>query len=465
MKAHSKLNTIVVGAGGGGIASALLASLRGESVTLVEAHSYLGGCASYFRRGKFVFDAGATTVSGVGTGEPLGELFGLLGKTPDLVLSDPGIVFHLSSGKVIRYHHDFERWMQELEKHFPQLSHRAFWALVKKINQKSWKLLRDVSTFPMQSLNDFLPVFKHPEHVSLVPHLLVSTELMLKRHGLDTPDYLELVNGILIISAQGTSAEIPFLVGAMALSYPGETYAPRGGMKGLMDFFEAELVKRDIAIRKNSPVISFRKNEITLSTKEVLHADRLVMNLPIWNLASLAEGKLKEQFSEESEKRPEAWGAFTLYFGVKGAHQELYHQVHLNHPLVKNYFVSFSIPGDLNRAPEGHQAVSISTHVYVSDAIERARLTEIIMADFVRRFGGEDIKFLNSGTPATFEKFTGRYKGFVGGLPFLYGKNPFSLLSPLTKEASVFRVGDTVFPGQGICGVVAGALQLHKRLS
>ena len=125
MKAHSK-STIFVGAGGGGIASALLAAIRGETVTLVEAHSYLGGCASYFRRGKFVFDAGATTVSGVAPGEPLGELFQLLGQTPDLILSDPGIVFHLSSGKKLRYHHDFESWMQELEDHFPQLNHRPF---------------------------------------------------------------------------------------------------------------------------------------------------------------------------------------------------------------------------------------------------------------------------------------------------------------------------------------------------
>lgn len=43
------MKTIVVGAGGGGIASALLANLRGEKVTLLEGHSHVGGCASYFK--------------------------------------------------------------------------------------------------------------------------------------------------------------------------------------------------------------------------------------------------------------------------------------------------------------------------------------------------------------------------------------------------------------------------------
>ena len=142
MKAHSK--TLVIGAGGGGIASALLASLRGEEVSLFEAHSKLGGCASYFRRGQFVFDAGATTLSGVGVGEPLGDLFELLGRAPAIKKADPGIVFHLSDGKIVRYYSDFTLWMNELDKHFPHLNHMPFWEKVYSINHDGWEVLKNL---------------------------------------------------------------------------------------------------------------------------------------------------------------------------------------------------------------------------------------------------------------------------------------------------------------------------------
>ncbi len=457
-------STIIVGAGGGGIVSALLSAKRGDKVTLLESHSALGGCASWFRRGQFIFDAGATTISGVGESEPLGELFNLIGKVPALHPSDPGIVFHLSSGQVVRFYRDFDKWMDELYRNFPHLNHRPFWEKIFLINKKSWALLRDVRTFPFRSISDLLPVFKHPEYFSLVSYLFLSTEHVLKSFGLDHPSYLELINGILLISAQANSDKIPFIVGAMALSYPAQTYAPVGGMKGLMDFFEQELNDLGVLVRKKSKVCFFEKGLVGLESGEIIAGDQIILNLPIWNLQEISKGDLKKTFEFEAKKRPEAWGAFTVYFGTAGDHTELYHQVHLNHPLVKNYFLSFSVPGDEKRAPPGLQAVTISTHVFVSEEINREVLLSVIMDDVKRRFNLKEFKFVTTGTPKTFERYTGRKNGFVGGLPFLYGMNPQSILSPLTQVEGIYRVGDTVFPGQGLCGVAAGALGLHHRL-
>ncbi|WPU63944.1 phytoene desaturase family protein [Peredibacter starrii] len=450
------MKTLVVGAGGGGIASALLAGLRGEETTLVEAHASIGGCASYFKRGPFVFDVGATTVSGIGEDEPLGRLFSLLGSKPDLVPADPGIVFHLSSGKTLSYYRDFEKWMRELEKNFPELNHRPFWSLVQKVNRDGWRLLRNVHTFPPQNLNEFFSILNYPASIKLLPNLFLSTELMLKHFGLFEKEYLELINGILIISAQSESHKTPFMVGAMALAYPSETYVPVGGMKGLMDYFERELERLKITVKKKTKVTELPKEE------------RVILNLPVWNLAELSN-----EFTREAETHPGHWGSFVLYFGVKSEISSPYHQIHLNHPDVKNYFVSFSLPGDNLRAHVGYQTVVISTHEiakswYVLSEEEylarKKHLEAIIMDDFKSRFKVDEIKFLMSGTPKTFESFTGRKFGFVGGVPFLHGKNPFSLLSPVTNLKEVYRVGDTIFPGQGLCGVVAGALQLHDRL-
>jgi C-3',4' desaturase CrtD len=454
--------TLVVGAGIGGIVSALLASLRGEKVTLVEAHSHLGGCASYFKRGKFTFDVGATTLSGISEDGPVKTLFSLLGDSPEVYVADPGIVFHLTSGKVVRYHRDFEAWIHELNHHFPGKNHRSFWKKINSLNLEGWKLFKTLGIFPPQSFNDYVGALSNWKALKLLPGLLISTEMFLKWYALDDPDYLELINGILLISAQASAEQVPLLVGAMALSYPGETYAVKGGMKGLMDFFEHHLKEKGVEVLKKSEVLSIGEGKIRLNDDRVFHANKIISNLTIWNMPLLTEGFRQHSFSKEALSYPEAWGAFTLYFAVETHIFQLYHQVFLHNELVENYFVSFSHPEDHSRAPQGYQTVTISTHVRVHQNLDRNQYQQIIMDDFKTRFKCSEIHHLHSGTPQTFERFTGRYLGFVGGIPFRYGKNPFKIPGPLTQDATLFRVGDTTFPGQGICGVTAGALLLHR---
>lgn len=163
-----------------------------------------------------------------------------------------------------------------------------------------------------------------------------------------------------------------------------------------------------------------------------------------------------------------------MYLGFKAQCHELYQQIHLNHPKVKNYFVSFSIPEDLSRAPEGWQSVTISTHVDVREWIDvdskiyqanKLELMNLILKDFLNRFGISETKFVTAGTPKTFERYTGRKFGYVGGLPFLYGMNPWKIQGHGTDLKEVYRVGDTTFPGQGLVGVVAGALALDQTLN
>ena len=91
-------------------------------------------------------------------------------------------------------------------------------------------------------------------------------------------------------------------------------------------------------------------------------------------------------------------------------------------------------------------------------------MTDLMIGDFQNRFTPLEIKHLTSGTPQTFESYTGRPMGMVGGLPLLYGQGPWEFLLPEVAPERVFRVGDTVFPGQGWVGVVAGALNLHEML-
>src|ERR1700761_9398770 len=69
----------VIGGGMGGLAAAALAQRLGLRTALLEAHTKLGGCAGYFGRGPYTFDAGATALMGLEVGEPIGDLLRMIG--------------------------------------------------------------------------------------------------------------------------------------------------------------------------------------------------------------------------------------------------------------------------------------------------------------------------------------------------------------------------------------------------
>ena len=71
-------DAIIVGAGLGGLSAATALATAGRRVLVVERHNVPGGYATSFLRGRFEFDASLHELSGVGTPENRGPLWGLL---------------------------------------------------------------------------------------------------------------------------------------------------------------------------------------------------------------------------------------------------------------------------------------------------------------------------------------------------------------------------------------------------
>mgnify|MGYP006253953653 CR=1 FL=1 len=57
------MNSIVIGSGFGGIASALRLRAKKYDVTIIEKHNDLGGRARVFKKNGFTFDAGPTVIT------------------------------------------------------------------------------------------------------------------------------------------------------------------------------------------------------------------------------------------------------------------------------------------------------------------------------------------------------------------------------------------------------------------
>jgi phytoene desaturase len=112
---------VVIGAGFGGIASALRMKAKGYDVTLVDRQNELGGRARVFRRNGFVFDAGPTVITAPFLFEELFELFGKkIEDYIDIVPVEPWYKFAYPDGDTFNYGGTLEDTLEEIRRICPE---------------------------------------------------------------------------------------------------------------------------------------------------------------------------------------------------------------------------------------------------------------------------------------------------------------------------------------------------------
>lgn len=477
----------VVGAGMGGLAAAALLARRGHGVVVLEATGLPGGCAQTFRRGRYRFDAGATTIVGAEPEMPLGRLARALGREFALDRVDPAMSVWLDGRRVDR-HTDREAWIDEASRHFGAGQPR-FWNDVFRTNDLAWRVASRMRAFPPTSAREWVRAAAEafPDGLRLLPSLLASTAGRIRRRLGDPPEiFRRFVDEQLLITAQAYAGRVPFAVGAMGLSYTNlGNYTAPGGIGALAEALVATIREAGGQVQYGRRVERIARDadgyRLTMNRKGELHARGVVSNLTVWDLAEICEGEMGDHFRRAAGAKTEAWGAFTVYLGVDdtfGDDPVLHHQILFDEPLpvagCGSVFASISPRGDLLRAPEGFRAVTIATHTPVEPwwAMDRDRYDEAksevaeAVLDRVAASSGLGrlrVDALLAGTPRTFVRFTHRSRGRVGGVPTTLSAlvRP---LAPVTPFPSFFLVGDTVYPGQGIPAVVLGAINVVDRI-
>jgi C-3',4' desaturase CrtD len=478
---------IVIGAGYAGLATAALLQNAGFQVLILESHSLIGGCASYFRRKHFLFDAGATTLSGVLPNQPLGKLFSDLKITPNLLKLDPGMKINLEGETIIRYA-DLEKWIKEAEKCFPESKNkqRIFWEQIYQINASAWDFISTNYSLPPRSFMDLIRLSK-PSNWSklpLLPKLFLPLKSYINHLQIQDKKFERFLDEQLLITTQTTMEKAPLLTSAMGLAYPSETYYPTGGITKPLELIleKFKSLGGEILLREEVTKVLTENRQIFIQTRKgnEYHSKFLVSTIPIWNMEKITMGKLNTYYSKHTKRFPEGPGAFTINFGIAcGKHPEGgYYQIHtpkkIPHCQASAFFLTLSKEGDLLRAPQTHRTATLSTHTdpkewfslpseeYESKKQETTQFILDSLDSCFPEFKGTPKEFLVSGSPKTFQHFTKRESGYVGGIP--HGVSPSLLLLPSNQTTikGIFQGGDTAFPGQGTPAVVQGAYQILK---
>lgn len=478
---------IVIGAGAAGLSFAALMEKRGFKVALLESHSLPGGCASYYERNGNIFDVGATTLSGLKEGRSLD----LLIKELDLKLTikkiDPGIIAVFKDKSISRYS-DHREWLKELENKFPNIYHKAFWNLVRDIDEEGWKLSANLKNVPLRSINDLLDfkISSVYEALKILPYFLRSTSSYLDSN-LEN-NYKSLINEILFITAQNNLSDTPMLMGSMGLNYPADTGYAMGGMKVFTEAIAAKC--SHVFYRHQVTAVKAldkgHKGFTVQTTKGDFNAKQVISTLPIWNHDKLfAEDENMKKFFTKgnyNQTLDDCWSAFMLYLTVPldASRKSLYYQIHCDtipNCHTNSFFVSLSHPEDKSRTESlDRQVVTISTHTKPKFWLELSKdeyklkkqeTANFILAELTRSFSLEisDLQNVQTGSPTTFIKYTKRHNGLVGGIPHSIRRNILKTAINASPVKNFYFIGDTQFPGQGIGAVVLGAQNLVHHLT
>lgn len=482
---------IAIGAGIGGLTTAALLAKAGLDVTVLEAHVYPGGCAGTFYHQDYRFDAGATLVAGFEPAGGMTHLAEMLGISWPVEPAQIAMQVHLPDGCQVTRWVDPEAWQAERLAAFGSEG-EAFWRWQEATADRMWAMALQGVPWPPQGLADLARLARVGVGLVAAGPMqlpgLASDALRPAAARLNgaSPRLRQYVDGQLLIAAQATSARANALYAAAALDMPRRGVAHVCGGIGRLAETLADAVRRQGGqVRYRQRVVKVTPQpsggyHVATNKDAVLEADTVIFNLPPHDAAALMDGATLPRL-REARLPADGWSAFIAYVGLDGAglpqDLPLHHQVLVREPLGEgnSVFLSLSLPDDPDRAPLGHRALTISTHTTLQpwwDLFERDRdayearkieYTERVLdaAEIALPGLRSAAKLILPGTPVSFQRFTHRSRGWVGGFP---QTSLFRAWGPRLGQ-NLWLVGDSIFPGQSVLATALGGMRVAKEIT
>lgn len=480
-------DAVVVGAGFGGLATALRLAEHGARVVLCETLRYPGGCASTFTRSGYQFEAGATLFSGLGEGQLFSEWNDRWELGVQFDPLDPMVEFRSAGWSLA-----IPPRPEELIRRFlalpgaDELRLRRFFQTQRGVAESLWALFEDPTLLPPLSAG---AVMRHLgrslRYAPVLRWMGRSLGDVAKHHGLAGWEplrvYLDAVSQI-TVQASAAEAEAPFAMAAIDYFFRGTGHV-RGGI-GSLAWGLVEAIRRaggEVLLANRVRRIEREGGRWRVDTRQgSFETPTVVANVLPQSLGALTHPSPMEEVRDVETSVESGWGAAMLYLVVRDSAVDGPSAHHLQlvaddaKPFLEgnHVFCSISADDERERAPAGLRTVTVSTHVPMKKllALEPDAQGDYIasvqrtMRETIQRRAPElldNVVFEMTASPRTFERFTGRHAGYVGGVPRRVGLHHYrpKALWPRQADRGLYLVGDSVLLGQSTLAVALGGIR------
>lgn len=483
----------MIGAGFGGLGTALRLAELGADVVLCETLRYPGGCASTFTRNGYRFEAGATLFSGLGEGQlfsewnrkwELGVRFETLDPLVELRTANWSLAIPPDP-------HAFQERMAQLPGADADAL-RKFFGTQRAVAGALWKLFEDPSLLPPLTASSILRhLGRSASYAPVIRWMGRSLSEVVAHHGLrgwePLRTYLDAVSQI-TVQASSDEAEAPFAMAAADYFFRGTGHV-HGGI-GSLAWALVDAIRRAggrVSLANRVKSIRRTHGRWRVETRQGdIETPSVVANMLPHSLSKMMSPPLDDMLVDVRRAVEDGWGAAMLYLVMDRSALEREEAHHLQliddagAPLREgnHVFCSISSAEEKDRAPQGQRTATISTHVPMRalrelPPDEQGEYIEQIqhrMRDTIRRRAPrllEGACFEMTASPRTFERFTGRHHGYVGGVPRRVGLRHYRprALWPREAERGLYLVGDSVLLGQSTLAVALGGVKTAELIA
>lgn len=469
-------NIVVVGAGLGGLSTALRLAKQGYSVEIIEKNEQAGGRLNRIEKDGFIFDTGPSFFSMSYEFEAFAQDCGI--KLPfEYHRLDPLYTVHFrNSKKTWQLHHDLSKLAAQFDEVEPDFEQK-----MRKYLKKSAALFNDTADLIIKrNFNSVLHYFLTLVQVNPV-HLPILARSFWKQvcryfSSKEAREIVSLVSFFLGKTPFDTMA-VYTLLSYTEFEHDGY-FNVKGGMYAIVEGLVAELKKAGVNITYQTEIVAYAEKDGRMSSLldqngKSWSADAYVINMD----AALFRNRVlhRKAFSDKKmEKMDWSTGYLTFYLGVDiKLPQVNHHNYFLGNDykeyaskVVKQpeglenpyYYVNVVSKNNQECAPVGCESLffvcPVPNLLYKKEWADKNQMVDTIVADFSKRVGMDIESHIVTRIIHTPEDWQNRFNLYKGaGLGLSHTFRQIGGLRPKNydeKLKNVFYVGASTTPGAGL---------------
>ncbi|QDV69000.1 All-trans-zeta-carotene desaturase [Rosistilla carotiformis] len=485
-----KRNVVIIGAGPGGLATAMQLAAAGLNVTVVERRGQVGGRTSAIEADRFRFDLGPTFFL---YPRVLREIFASVGRDLDTEVPMRRLEtqYRLTFGQGGQL--DASNDLEAMDRQIRQFAPEDAGKLKKYLDDNRVKLarFRPILESPFSSPLDLL----RPDVLKAFPLLHPLTSL-----GSELERYFSDPRMVIALSFQAkylgmSPFRCPSLFSILSfLEYEYGVHHPIGGCAAVSERMAEIAQAMGVQIRLNQPVtgLQFSGRRVTgvQTATESIAADAIVINADFAAaMRDLVPNTLRRRWADKKlAGKKYSCSTFMMYLGVRGEIDGLaHHNIHIardyqqnlrdieiDHRLSDDPSFYVQNPGvtDPTLAPEGHRSLYVLVpvsheHPNIDWAKETPRFRELTL-DRLSQIGLPDLRdrivYEKIVTPADWSGEHKIYRGATFNLAHNLGQMLHRRPQNRFEELDgVYLVGGGTHPGSGL-PVIYESSRISSRL-